>query len=95
VIGIGLGLKGSTHGDAETAAYSTWDMMMPRCPWAPPPAIEGMKIALSFNRRVFYLNVLKGRLVVYLGENRVMKSVDDFLNRKGVAWRHVEFVLRL
>jgi hypothetical protein len=30
-------------------------MMMPRCPWAPPPAIDGMEMALSFNRRVVTL----------------------------------------
>jgi hypothetical protein len=28
MMGIALGLKDSTHGDAEIAAYSTWDMMI-------------------------------------------------------------------
>jgi hypothetical protein len=55
MMGISLGLKGSTHGDAETDIYSTWDMLMLRCPWAPPSAIEGMEIALAFNRRVVIL----------------------------------------
>jgi hypothetical protein len=50
---------------------------------------------VSIQRASFYLNVLKGGIVVYLGEDRVRKSVDDFLNLKGVAWRHVGVVLRL
>jgi hypothetical protein len=40
MMGNALGLKGSTHGDADIVAYSTWVMMMPRCPWAPPPTID-------------------------------------------------------
>jgi hypothetical protein len=50
---------------------------------------------ISIQQASCYLNVLKGRLTVYLGEDRVMKSVYDLLNRKCVAWRHVGVVLRL
>jgi hypothetical protein len=50
---------------------------------------------ISIQQTSCYLNVLKGRLVVYLGEDRVRKSVDDVLNHKGVAWRHVGVVFHL
>jgi hypothetical protein len=49
---MALGLKVSTHGDADMTAYSTWVMMIQRCPWAPPPAIDGIEIAFAFSRRV-------------------------------------------
>jgi hypothetical protein len=50
---------------------------------------------IIIQQAICYLNVLKGRIVVYLGEDRVRKSVDDFLNCKCVAWRHVGVVLGL
>jgi hypothetical protein len=37
----------------------------------------------------------QNRLVVYLGKDMVGKAVDDFLNRKCVAWSHACFVVCL
>jgi hypothetical protein len=42
-----------------------------------------------------YLDVLKGGIIVYLGEDRVGKAVDDLLNLKCVAWHHTSFVVCL
>jgi hypothetical protein len=43
---------------------------------------------ISIQQASCYLNVLKSRLIVYFGEDRVRKSVDYLLNRRCVAWRH-------
>jgi hypothetical protein len=42
-----------------------------------------------------YLDVLEGRLIVYLGEDRFGKAVDDVLNPNCVAWRHACCVVYL
>jgi hypothetical protein len=40
------------------------------------------------------LDVLKWRLVVYLGEEMIGESIDDLLNRERIARRHVCWLMR-
>jgi hypothetical protein len=36
-------------------------------------------------------DVLKCRIVVYLGEDRIWEAIDDIFNRELIVWRHVLF----
>jgi hypothetical protein len=77
------------------AANSTWVMIIPRWPWAPPPVMDGTDMAFAIRQTSCYLDALELRFVVYIGEDRVGKAVDDLLNCKRIAWRHDFFVVCL
>jgi len=56
--GTGPGCAGSWKAMLVTTKYSATSMTRPRCPWPPPPRVEGMAHALAYSSLVKCFSVV-------------------------------------
>jgi hypothetical protein len=57
------------------AVYSTWDVIIPRWPWAPQPAMDGTEMAFAFSRRVVTWMSSKVCSFSILGRKRLVEPL--------------------